>query len=105
DGSFGDQPPAAVDNILVEEPSCIPPTQIAYDSVHPTEVYISWTAPSTPAAGGYDYYYDETNTPPTGSSTADGSFASTATDGSISGLTPNTTYYLWIRSDCGSGDQ
>lgn len=105
DGSFGDQPPAAVDNLLLEAPSCSPPGQVAYEDIQATSIDISWTAPPTVATGGYDYYYDQTNTAPTSTTTPNGNFASAAVDGTISSLTPNTTYYLWIRSNCGSGDE
>lgn len=58
---------------------------------------VSWawdTAKATPQ--GYDYYFSTNNTAP---DTISGK--SSGTSISLRGLTPNTTYYFWVRSQCG----
>ncbi|RZM20276.1 MAG: hypothetical protein EOO88_36650, partial [Pedobacter sp.] len=76
-------------------PSCFPPTALTTSAVTATSATLSWTAPSSAPASGYEYVYTTTNTAPTGSGTA------------ISGTTvtiplpsSSTTYYLWVRSKC-----
>jgi len=76
-------------------PSCFPPTALTTSAVTATSATLSWTAPSSAPASGYEYVFTTTNTAPTGSGTA------------ISGTTvtiplpsSSTTYYLWVRSKC-----
>ncbi len=64
---------------------------------------ISWTAPASAPAGGYEYYYSTSTTAPTAATTASGT--STATSITINGLAPATTYNVWIRSVCSSSDK
>ncbi len=77
-------------------PSCLPPSGLASSSVASTGATISWTAPSVAPANGYEYVYSTTNTAPTGSGTS-----TTATSVPLSTLSPSTTYYYWVRSNCG----
>ncbi len=81
-------------------PTCLAPTQINVTAQATTAVAV-WTPPATAPSGGYEYIYMATNTPPTPSTSGTDSATAGA---SLSGLTPNTTYYLWVRSDCGGGD-
>lgn len=86
-----------VDDILVDvSPSCIAPTNVV---VNPSAngAAITWTA-AVGSSAGYDYAVTPTDTPP-----ATGADA-TVTNGSVSSLAPQTEYYAWVRSDCGSGD-
>lgn len=76
-------------------PSCLPPSGLASSSVASTGATISWTAPATAPTNGYEYAYSTTNTAP-----ASGT-ATTATSVPLSSLTPSTTYYYWVRSNCG----
>ncbi|WP_040997486.1 fibronectin type III domain-containing protein [Chryseobacterium oranimense] len=46
-------------------PSCIPPSGLTLGTVTPTSAAISWTAPSSVPAGGYDVYYSTSATAPT----------------------------------------
>ena len=64
----------------------------------PTTAVISWTAASPAPANGYDVYYGTTT--PTNSSTPNASVAVGVTTLSVSGLTENTKYYVYIRSKC-----
>ncbi|QLH30772.1 MAG: fibronectin type III domain-containing protein [Candidatus Parvibacillus calidus] len=76
--------------------SCYPPTALTSTNITTTTADISWTPPSPAPSNGYEYYYSTSNTPPGGSGTP-----TAGTSVSLSGLTSNTTYYFWVRSDCG----
>ncbi len=93
-----------LDDIRVEEtPPCLPPTGLMAAAVSPTEHMISWTAsPSNPSVG----YQWEVRTSGAAGSGATGLAAGGTVAGlsvTATGLTPNTTYSYYVRSDCGSG--
>lgn len=102
DDLFGTQPPAAIDNIQLLVPSCFVPTALASSAVTTTTATISWTAPTTSPGNGYDYYLSTTNTAP--ADTATPTATVTGTSASLSSLSSATTYYWWVRSNCGSGN-
>ncbi|WP_083862111.1 fibronectin type III domain-containing protein [Flavobacterium sp. B17] len=88
-----------IDDVVYElMPSCVEPTALTVSGITSASAAISWTATNPAPASGYEYYYSTTNTAPTGSGTA----TSNSTE-SLSSLTPSTTYYVWVRSNCGSG--
>jgi hypothetical protein len=88
-----------VDNFIVETiPTCDVPTSVNSSLVTSVSATISWTAPATAPANGYEYYYSTTNTAPTSGT------ATTATTQNLTLLLPQTTYYYWVRSMC-SGSQ
>src|SRR5690606_80119 len=81
---------------LTPPPACGVPTSPVGTPTTATTANISWTAPVPAPSNGYEYAVTTSATPP-----ASGTFfAGTST--SVSGLTPTTTYYLHVRSDCGS---
>ncbi len=69
---------------------------------------LSWTAPGTTPSGGYDYYVSTTGgTPPSGALTPSSTTSLQAANVpsgvtvSVTGLSSSTTYYGWVRSNCG----
>ena len=86
-------------------PSCIAPTALTSSAVTNNSATIGWTASTTPPAKGYDYYYSTSNTAPTGSTTPSGNVGTTTYSASISGLSSNTVYYFWVRSNCSGSEQ
>src|SRR5690606_26028081 len=62
----------------------------------------SWIPASPAPANGYEYYYSTSSTPPTTATVASGN--TTDTFASLSGLSANTDYYVWVRSICSSSD-
>lgn len=98
DGSGGVNPSAAVDNISVEEVTCFPPSELE-DVVTTENVTLSWTAADPVPASGYDYYYSTENTAPIEATESTGNVAETNVV--LAGLDANTTYYYWVRSNCG----
>ncbi len=79
-------------------PSCSAPTGFVVSNLTPTSATISWNAAVPVPSTGYQYYYSNVNTAPSGAGTP-----VAATTDNLSGLTVNTTYYVWLRSDCGGG--
>ncbi|MDL2262699.1 DUF5018 domain-containing protein, partial [Bacteroidales bacterium OttesenSCG-928-I21] len=93
------QPPAAIDNILVDQISCQRPENIATTNIGNTSVNINWTSTngvtwefviSTEEITDFD---DETLTE-----------VSSAT-ASIADLIPNTIYYFYLRTKCSELNQ
>lgn len=82
--------------------SCPGPSNITYTSSTNGGTF-NWTAPASAPSSGYDYYYSTTATPqPTATTTPTGSVAAGVTTLTLTGLNTGTTYYLWVRSNCGS---
>ena len=84
--------------------SCGAPTSLTTSSVAQTTCTASWTAPGSAPANGYQW---EVRTSGAGGSGATGLAASGTTgagvvSASVTGLSANTTYTLYVRSDCGS---
>lgn len=77
-------------------PSCAAPSGFVSSAITPNSATIAWNAASPVPSTGYEYYYSDVNTAPTGAGTP----INTLTD-NLSGLNPATTYYVWLRSDCG----
>uniref|UniRef100_UPI0037BFC022 fibronectin type III domain-containing protein n=1 Tax=Flavobacterium sp. TaxID=239 RepID=UPI0037BFC022 len=94
----------AFDNYSVEAiPSCLSPNTLVLSSITNNSASLSWTAPASAPGSGYDVYYSTTNTAPTAGTTPSANVPS-GTTYAFSGLTASTTYYSWVRSNCGSGD-
>lgn len=98
------------DNVTMTQgaaPSCLAPSAVTLASTTATNANISWTAPTTPPAGGYDVYYNTTSVAPTGATVlnATNSVQTNATSATIQPLTPITTYYVWVRSICSATDK
>lgn len=84
-----------VDDVTVEEtPSCLPPTALVGTATSSSAADISWTAP-TPAGVGYEYVVSTSNIAPT----ENGEFVA-ETSATLNDLAANTTYYLFVRTDC-----
>ena len=84
--------------------SCNQPTAVTSSLVTTTSASIGWTAPATAPANGYNYIVSTSNTAPTAMSTATGSTAAGTTNAALSGLTPATQYYVFVRSVCSATD-
>ncbi|PJJ68166.1 fibronectin type III domain-containing protein [Chryseobacterium geocarposphaerae] len=85
-------------------PTCFAPTNLTSSAITATSGSVSWTAPSLAPGSGYDIYYTTSTTAPT-SATVPSQTVPTGTSATISPLTPNTTYYVWVRSKCSGTDQ
>lgn len=91
-----------VDNVNITNVSCMLPDTVTAGTTTATTVPVSWTM--TNPAPAFDIYYSTTNTAPTGT-TIPNVIGTTGLSYTLTNLTPNTTYYLWVRSRCSSSDQ
>lgn len=93
-----------VDDINIDvTPSCSEPLAVTVSGMTTNGANASWTAPATAPGSGYEYYYSTSSTAPTASTAASGTSATTSAP--LSGLSPSSTYYLWVRSVCSSSDK
>lgn len=103
DTSGGDNPPAAIDNISISMLSCSRPTNL---TANPNNIG-SRTATLTWTAGGsetlWDIYLSTSSTAPNAQTTPTESNIG-STSHTFNSLQPATTYYAWVRSNCGGGD-
>ncbi|MBN9283226.1 T9SS type A sorting domain-containing protein [Flavobacterium sp.] len=108
DSSDGVNPPASLDNISLTAtvPSCIAPTAVTVAGITKNAATISWTAPASAPASGYEYEIRTSGA--AGSSatglTTSGTTAAGIVTKNVTGLAASTTYSLYVRSNCGSGD-
>ncbi|WP_164975836.1 MULTISPECIES: T9SS type A sorting domain-containing protein [unclassified Chryseobacterium] len=84
--------------ISVDCPSICPPAkQFSTTNVTSSTATISWVAPNPAPNGGYSYLYS------TNSVIGGIEGTTSATTENLTNLLPNTTYYWWVASQCGSG--
>ncbi len=90
---------------VLSEPTCFVPTAIIASGITATGATLNWTAPTPAPSVGYNY---EVRTSGAAGSGATGLFlaSTTASTGFViaSGLSGNTTYSVYVQSDCGLGD-
>ena len=85
-----------------EAPSCLEPTNVTASNETTTSATISWTAGGSETI--WDLYYTTSSTEPTSSTTPSISGIS-STSQNLTGLTPATTYYVYVRSSCSGSDK
>ncbi|NBY29724.1 MAG: T9SS C-terminal target domain-containing protein [Sphingobacteriia bacterium] len=91
------------DDVVYEAlPACFEPTSPVLASTGTSGMQFNFTAPSTAPSNGYDVYFSTSNVAPTAGTSASPGASASGTSGAITGLTPNTVYFVWIRSNCGS---
>ena len=79
--------------------SCAPPSNLAVSNITSNSCKITWTAATSLPSGGYDLYIITSNTAPDANSSA----TVTSTNPTVSlNVGSGTTYYYWIRSNCGA---
>ena len=88
-------------------PSCAAPVALTVGSITATTATVSWTAPASAPASGYQW---EVRTSGAGGSGATGLAASGSTAAGVTtanvttGLTAGNAYNLYVRSNCGGSD-
>ncbi|MCY0977579.1 fibronectin type III domain-containing protein [Chryseobacterium wangxinyae] len=88
--------------VVTAPPTCIAPTALTNSAITATSVNVSWTAPATAPASGYDIFYSSTGVVPNASTVP--TMSSSLTTVTINGLTPATNYCIWVRSKCTTTD-
>ncbi|CCG53808.1 Protein of unknown function precursor; putative adhesin [Flavobacterium indicum GPTSA100-9 = DSM 17447] len=76
-------------------PTCLEPVNLTSSNVTATGADLSWDA--MVGSVGYEYVVTTSATPPASGTATTNTFAQPT------GLTPQTVYYLHVRTDCGSG--
>ncbi|MBW8522346.1 T9SS type A sorting domain-containing protein [Chryseobacterium chendengshani] len=84
-------------------PACYVPSGLSLVSTATTSANISWNATSSAPGSGYEVYYSTLNTAPTSSTVPQLQNINTAS-AVLPSLLPSTVYYVWVRSNCGSGN-
>lgn len=82
-------------------PACTAPTGLTSTAITASGATISWTAASPAPASGYQYYVSTSSTAPAAGTTPTGTTAAGVTTATLTGLSGVTTYYFWVRSNCG----
>lgn len=96
--STGGQGNIYLDDIIIEPVVCGTPTNVSVDNITDNSATATWEAPTgsnISVFSVYQYAYDTSDTPP-----ANGTYYPN-TSIELSGLSPETTYYLFTRSLCG----
>ncbi|MFT3885790.1 MAG: GEVED domain-containing protein [Flavobacteriales bacterium] len=83
-------------------PSCYPPTSLQASNLLAHSASLSWTASQSNPASGYQWEVRASGNPGDPSPAASGN--AMGISASTSGLSSNTTYRFYVRSDCGGGD-
>jgi hypothetical protein len=91
-----------IDDVIWEPiPACLEASGVNVSSITGTTATLSWIASPSAPAQGYEYYLSASNTPPTSTTVATGSVIS-GTLANLTGLQSLSTYYVWVRSNCGT---
>ncbi|MEN9336249.1 MAG: hypothetical protein RLZZ500_1236 [Bacteroidota bacterium] len=80
--------------------NCSTPSGLTITTVTANSVTATWTSGSPSPNNGYQYWISTTTTTPSSGTTPTGTTATTSV--TASGLTASTTYYFWVRANCGS---
>ena len=90
-----------VDDFLTQPaPLCTVPANVAVSGVTTDEITYTWSAVGTAT---YDYYFTAVATDvPNDTTTPTGNTASTSV--TVAGLNASTSYYFYVRSNCGGTD-
>ncbi len=92
----------AIDSLYWEpKPICLPPVNGILSNPSDVTVQVSWTNPISMPSGNFDIYYSTSSTAPTNATLP--TLTNQTSPLTISGLSPATTYYFWVRSSCGGG--
>ena len=106
DGGTQDFDDLSIDNLSVNSPpSCISPTGLTASNVTATSVDLDWNSEPT-ATSGYDWVImNSGDDPDVDTPAAEPANSVTGTTASVSGLSSNTPYNAYVRSNCGGGDK
>ena len=93
-------PAGAIDNVLIEEPSCIRPSRLTFNDYPDSSCTVSWHERGTATAWVVEYGLSPF-TPGCGQGTT---MRVTDTVCQITGLSNGELYQVYVHADCGGGD-
>ena len=104
DRSIINAPSLIIDDFKFDYPAqCVAPTGVSSSNITTKTADVSWTASTSEPTNGYEYYVSSNTTTPEDTTPATGS--TTETNVSLSGLTPDTEYNVWVRSVCSTSSK
>lgn len=86
----------------MQQASCLPPGTLTVPALGKNTATVNWGASTSAPANGYSYYRSTTSTPPVAGTVATGTVLAGVTTVNFTLLTPATTYYVWVKSNCGA---
>ncbi|MBP0613063.1 T9SS type A sorting domain-containing protein [Chryseobacterium sp. cx-311] len=90
-----------IDNVSVEAiPACVEPTALNSSALTYKSAVINWAPSSSTPSANYDIIYSNVNTAP--GVTAVPTVSNVSTGYTLAPLNPSTTYYVWVRANCGT---
>lgn len=93
----------AIDDVTFEDlPLCNNPTGLTASSITNTSATVSWTAPTSGTPTGYNWKVVAAGAGSGGTAVASGTTTAPTVSASATGLTANTSYDLWVQTDCGA---
>lgn len=98
DSSVGNNPPAAIDNFRITMSTCIAPENLTAHNITYKQAELSW-APGD--ATQWDVYYTTSSDQPA-ADVVPQYVGSNTLPLTITGLDENTTYYAYVRTNCGN---
>ena len=84
-------------------PSCFTPTALTVSAVTSTTAHLSWTPPAILPSIGYEWEIRTSGAAGSGATGLAQSGTNFLNSTNLTGLSPQTTYYVYIRSDCDAG--
>ena len=88
-------------------PTCLAPLglNVVATSITTNAATVNWTASSTIASEGYEYYYATSNVAPTAATTPSGSVAAGINTVNLTGLASSSIHYVYVRAVCSASDK
>jgi len=86
-------------------PACLLPSGLTTSNMASTSATLNWSASASAPSGGYEWEVRTSGAGGSGATglTTSGSVAAGVLTANVTGLTANTTYQYYVRSDCGAG--
>jgi hypothetical protein len=91
---------------IITPPTCFAPTALTTTNVATMTTDLSWTAPTLGTPANYNWEVRTSGAAGSGTTglVTSGNVIAPTSSVAISGLTPITSYSVYVRSDCGAGD-
>ena len=90
-------------SVTLDASSCLTPTSLSCNTTSSTTANISWTAGSTETAWEL-YYSDDPDDGPEDATAQEIQTINTTPSYTLTGLTPNTEHFVYVRAKCGEDD-
>ncbi len=84
--------------------TCHPPSAITVDNITSNTATLGWTASTSAPSQGYIYEVRTDTNPGTGTAAVTGATNAGIVTTNVTDLQPNTTYNVYVQSDCGAGN-